>query len=185
MFQSERVVYILRKRECVCLSCRKTLSVLKFYPTCFFSPQQALLKDVESQLQTAGCACPAGVLISFLAPVCLERNRWAVKLCGTLLSTGAGRKMVETVTHVIRVPHLLPTPQLCSSALSSQQWEERPGSMHDQDPCRLCRGRALRAGSRGGEQVFQCLLGSRENSRVWGLAGSVNVCLPLVSLSSR
>ena len=33
---------------------------------------------------------------SALTHVCLERSRWAVKLCGTLLSAEAGGEMVGT-----------------------------------------------------------------------------------------
>lgn len=77
-----------------------------------------------------------------------------MKFCGTLLSAGARGKVVGTATQGIRI-HLLPTPQLCSSAPSSQQWEERPGRLHGQDPYRWGGDRALRAASGGGGRVLQ------------------------------
>lgn len=78
---------------------RKTLSgwqipsVLKLHPACLLSPQQSV-GDAES------CSCrqlvaPAVLEFSFLlTPVCLERSRWAVKLCGILLGAGTQEEMM-------------------------------------------------------------------------------------------
>lgn len=55
------------------------------------SSRQTVPEAAESQLQTAGGTRPPGILTSFLTPACLERSsRWAVKLCGILLSAGSG-----------------------------------------------------------------------------------------------
>lgn len=95
------------------------LSVLKFHPPAS-PPHSRLREDAEAQLQRARCGHSAGVLVSVLTPVCLERSGWAVKLCGTLLSFGAGGEVAGTAGQGIQIQYLLPTPQWCSSALSSQ-----------------------------------------------------------------
>lgn len=89
------------------------------------SPADCARKCGKLQLQRAGSACSTGVLSS-LTPVCLERSRWAVKVCRILLSAGALGEMVGTATLGIRTEYLLPTPVSCTAQLlASLQWEGR------------------------------------------------------------